>query len=302
MHDPIATARAALLALPLLAACPGGAPAGSPSADLAVSVRPLDASVGVTDASAFAIDATVPAPPPDLSVDATTPINPVSFCPVQPMDQLYPGTFPPNPYGTLTAATQCVSAMHDVIIVLGCPNNADGTPSTCQTKRADLAVAFMNAGYGTQFITSGAAVQNAFVEADTLKQLLVARGVPAASILTDTRAQHTDENIYYSTRIMEAYGWTDAIVISEDPGQLVYEATCDSNCCVALGRLTVLDFSIGCMTVAEAHYVRYPWAASVPTAECSFIENPLKAMCLKLSSRRACASNFQLPDGVDAGM
>jgi hypothetical protein len=286
-----------LLAL-LLAACHEDATiaGAAPDAAAATTTPPVgDAAIAVVEDLAAAPS------PPDLGPPDLT-INPVALCPVEPMDQLYSGPLPPNPFGALPAAGPCIAAPHDVIILLGCPNNADGTPATCQTTRADDAVKFMQAGYGDQFITSGAAVHNQYVEADTLKQLLIDRGVPATSIVAETRAQHTDENIYYSTRIMESRGWTNAIVISDTPGQLIYEATCDSNCCVDLGRLTVLDFDVGGSTVAEAHYVRYPWAAPMGTAECAQIEMPLKAMCVNLPMRQSCAANFQLPPAVDAGM
>src|SRR5262249_54541316 len=125
----------------------------------------------------------------------------VACCPTASMIDLYPGAYPNQPYDPKPPADACTPAPHHVTIALGCPNNADGTPPTCQTARADIAVALMQAGFGGRFITSGAAVQNMYVEADTLRDLLVARGVPTDSIITETMAQHTDENIYYSTKI-----------------------------------------------------------------------------------------------------
>jgi hypothetical protein len=283
----------------LLFGCSDTTPGASKTGgvDAAGGARGQDLAAGVEDLAA-PVDAA--APPVD---EAPAPINPVALCAVEPMDQLYSGGLPPNPYAPPPAASACIAAAHDVIIVLGCPNNTDGTPSTCQTKRADLAVAFMRAGFGGLFITSGAAAHNQYVEALTLKQLLVDRGVLPTNVWTDVFAMHTDENIYFSTEIMEAHGWTNAIVISEDPGQLIMTATCDSNCCVALGRLTVLGFSINGGTTAAGHYVRFPWAAPVTAAECQQIEMPLKFMCVNLSSRLACASNLQVGDPPDdAGM
>ncbi len=235
----------------------------------------------------------------DLGVDAAAAINPVTRCPVQTMDQLYSGLFPPNP-NMLPAADACVAAPHDVIIVLGCPNNSDGRPSTCQQTRADLALSFAKARYADWFITSGAAVQNQYVEGDTLKKLLVAGGIAADHVLVDARANHTDENLYYSSKIMEAHGFAAAIVISDTPGHFVFTALCDSNCCVDLGRLTVLNFSVAGKTIAAGHYVRYPFATTVSSQECSTIQAPLKAMCINLSSRLSCAGSFKL--ALDGGM
>jgi hypothetical protein len=212
------------------------------------------------------------------------------------MTDLFPGLFPPNPYDPAlpVPADACLSLEHDVIILLGCPNNADGTPATCQTKRADMAVALKDAGYGHRFITTGAAVKNAYIEAETLKQLLLAHGIPEADIYTEPLAKHTDENIYYSTKIMEAQAWESALVVSDDPGHLIMTAICDSNCCVDLGRLTVVSMTVASGSVVAGHYARYPWGADVSTAECDLIEAPFKAMCVNLATRLACKDNFQL--------
>jgi hypothetical protein len=221
-------------------------------------------------------------------------VDAVTLCPTDSMVDLYPDPWPPNPYGPKPPATACVAAAHDVIVLLGCPNNDDGTPSTCQIKRADIAVGMMNAGFGDKFITSGGAVHNAYVEADTLKTLLIERGVPAANIRTEPKAEHTDENIYYSTQIMLAEGWTSAVVVSEDRGHLVMTALCDSNCCVELGRLTLFEFPITGGPVLAGHYALYPWTPAVTTAECDQIKTPTKFMCINLPNRKACADNFQL--------
>ena len=224
----------------------------------------------------------------------TTGPNPVSLCPVPPMDQLYGGALPTNPYAAAPAAPDCIAHAHDVIIVLGCPSNEDGSPSACQTARADIAVQLMSRGYGSQFITSGGAVHNAHVEADSLEALLIERGVAKASVHTEPQAEHTDENLYFSGLIMKSKGWTNALVVSDDAGHLVMTAVCDSNCCVEAGRFTVFEFPVGNTTQKAAHYVLYPYASTVSTAECDVIRSPLKFMCTNLGGRRACANNFQL--------
>jgi hypothetical protein len=232
----------------------------------------------------------------DAGVDAGPDAGPsaATRCAVALMTDLYSGFLPTNPYAVQPMAGPC-AVPHDAIEILGCPSNTDGTPSTCQRTRADLAVDLWDAGYASNFIVSGAATHNQWVEADALAALLEQRGVPAKQIFRDLRAMHTDENLYYSDKIMEAQGWSSAIVVSEDPGQLIETALCDSNCCVDLGRLTVLTFPIGGNGAVLGHYVRYPWTQTVSTAECAQIERPIKLMCTKLSSRLSCAGNFQLP-------
>ncbi len=207
------------------------------------------------------------------------------------MDQLYPGAWPPNPYGPAVPADTCLYAAHDAIVILGCPSNADGTPSDCQIRRADMAAALRR--YADRFIVSGAAAHNQYVEADALQALLVQRGVPAENILLERKARHTDENIYYSSRIMQAEGWQSALVISDDPGHLVFTALCDSNCCVDLGRLTVIELPDRSKV---GHYVLYPPGARVSGAECAQIETSTKYMCTNMADRMACAANFRLRD------
>ncbi|MFT3770122.1 MAG: ATP-binding protein [Minicystis sp.] len=203
------------------------------------------------------------------------PMLPVTSCPTGSMVDLYPDPWPPDPYGPKPAATPCVAARHDVIIVLGCPNDADGKPSSCQIQRADIAVSLRDAGFGDRFITTGGAVHNAWVEADTLRDLLIERGVAASDVFTDSKAEHTDENIYYATQIMKAQGFTNALVVSEDPGHLVMTGLCDSNCCVDLGRLTVFAFPLpGGKTVLAGHYALYPWTPEVTKAECDRDRDP----------------------------
>ncbi|MGZ6143839.1 MAG: YdcF family protein [Myxococcales bacterium] len=207
-------------------------------------------------------------------------------CEVPPMDQLYAGDFPPNPYAAATPAAPCMTQPHDAVIVLGCPSNADGSASDCQVRRADIAVR-LNA---PSFIVSGAAAHNAFVEADALAALLTARGIAAGRIFREPRAMHTDENIYWSSRIMQKQGWQSALVVS-DPGHLIFTALCDSNCCVNLGRLTVVELPDG---TKVGHYVLYPEASTVLPAECAQIELPDKFMCTNRAQRLACADDFQL--------
>ncbi len=216
-------------------------------------------------------------------------------CVIPSMLDLYPDVGIPKPFEPGPAAPSCVASAHDVVIVLGCPSNDDGTPSSCQTSRADIAIGLAHAGYGSRFITSGAAVHNAFVEADALKSLLVARGVASDDVTVENRAQHTDENLYFATKIMQARSWMTALVVSDTPSHLVLTATCDSNCCVDLGRLTVFDFPFDGGTVKAGHYALYPLGTEVSAAECAHIEEPSKLMCIALAGRLACKDAFKLP-------
>jgi len=232
-----------------------------------------------------------------VEVDTTEPLPAVLTCPVGSMDTLYVGALPPNPYGAWPAAPDCVKGYHDVIIVLGCPSNDNGSPANCQTGRVDIAMRLQAAGYGDRFIVSGGAVHNQWVEAEALRALLLSRGVANDRIWLEPQAEHTDENIYFSTQIMKAQGWRSALVVSNDPGHLMMTALCDSNCCVELGRLTLFAMPVtGGLFPNDnvGHYVLIPPAQPSTDAECTTIQGPIKFMCTNLASRRACKDDFKL--------
>jgi hypothetical protein len=222
----------------------------------------------------------------------------VATCAVPTMEKLYRGPFAMNPYVSPKRASACLLAEHDAIIILGCPNDNNGKPSHCQKTRVDLAIKFSKSGFGRRFIVTGASVHSPGVEAESMRALLIERGIAASAIIVEPRARHTDENIYYSSRIMEDAGWVTALVVSGNPGQLFYNALCDANCCVKKGRLTVVGFPTngpnGRKLAWVGHYVRYPRAAMVTDAECGAIKKPLKFMCEKLASRAACAGRLNL--------
>ncbi len=218
-----------------------------------------------------------------------------AYCPVASMTDLYDGVLPPNPYAAWPTADPCLASEHDVIVILGCPNEEDGSVAPCQRERVEMALALRDAGYAQRFITTGAAVHTPYVEAHTLRDLLLEAGVDSSDIFIDPLAEHTDENIYYSSRIMQAQGWQSALVVSEDPGHLMMTAVCDANCCVELGRLTLTEVPLAHGTMKVGHYALYPWSAAVTAAECAEIEPLWKGMCVNLGSRRACRDNFMLP-------
>ncbi|HRE88895.1 MAG TPA: YdcF family protein [Myxococcota bacterium] len=218
---------------------------------------------------------------------------PVTACPTPTLLDSFPPPFPPSPFGEWPHADACLSQRHDVILVLGCPSKDDGSPSSCQERRAELADFLYEAGLAEHLIVSGAAVHTPHVEADALAALLIGRGIPEAAILKEPLARHTDENLYYGTRLMESRGWTSAIVVSDEPGHLVYTALCDANCCVELGRLTLWSFDVGRNgRVNAGHYALTPPGLGATEAECRHLSDLL--LCTNLDDRLACRDDFRL--------
>ena len=223
------------------------------------------------------------------------PAEPGASCELPALDTLFPPGSLPNPYQDWTPAPECLDTHHDVIVVLGCPSRDDGQPSECQRRRVELALRFAGAGYGENFITTGGAVANETVEAESLRDLLVTGGIHSDRIHLEPLAEHTDENLYYASQIMREQAWTRALVVS-DRDHLVFVAICDANCCVNLGRLWTFSFNIGDELAPAATYQLFPGPPPVRESECNTRIPPMNLMCLNLDSRRACADNFQLEE------
>lgn len=105
-----------------------------------------------------------------------------------------------------------------VTIVPGCPTEADGRLSFCLWRRVIWASLLYEEGRAERFITSGSAVYNRYTEAEALKTGMVALGVPADLILTETQALHTDENMGYSLLIAQELG-VQRLAVASDRNQ-----------------------------------------------------------------------------------
>jgi len=238
----------------------------------------------------------------DVAADTQTDTGPpvddrpnAATCVVPSLIADYVSPLPPSPYAAWQAADSCLLGRHDVIIIFGCPSRDDGGFSTCQRERVRLAMLFYEARLAPRFIVTGGAVHTEHVEAEALAALLRERGIASQDIYLEPQAQHTDENLYYSTRIMEENGWTSAVVVSEDPGHLLMTGLCDSNCCVDLGRMTLRQFEVAQgLFVKAGHYVLNAFSTPNTPEECQHITNRL--LCLTQSGRKACRANFQLTD------
>lgn len=136
-------------------------------------------------------------------------------------------------------------------------------------------------------------MHNPYVEAEALRDLLAEAGVPAGAITLEPLAEHTDENLYYSSVLMVGLGFDSAMVVS-DPEHLMYTATCDANCCVDLGRLTPLAFPTATGTAKVGSYILTPPSLDVTAAECRQLERTTLFLCTQLDSRLACADDFGL--------
>lgn len=108
-----------------------------------------------------------------------------------------------------TAASQ-----FDALIVLGCPADPDGNPSSEQRERVMEAVREFRSGHAGVIIVSGGPTIGTRVEADAMARVALDAGVPPDRLIEERQSLNTLQNIFYSQRIMQRKNWTTVEVIS----------------------------------------------------------------------------------------
>jgi hypothetical protein len=105
----------------------------------------------------------------------------------------------------------------DAVIVPGLPFN-DGKWDTLVKTRIMWAVYLYQKGITKNIIFSGNAVYTPYMEGKAMAIYARALGVDAAHIFTDTLAEHSTENVYYSYEIAKANGFKN-VALATDPFQ-----------------------------------------------------------------------------------
>jgi uncharacterized SAM-binding protein YcdF (DUF218 family) len=80
-------------------------------------------------------------------------------------------------------------------------------------ERVREAVELYRAGYARHVVMSSGYV-GAFREAEVMRDLAMAHGVPSEAIVLETRAANTYENVVFVHRILGDRGWTDILLVS----------------------------------------------------------------------------------------
>lgn len=110
-----------------------------------------------------------------------------------------------------TEPNECLSkARHkkpyDVIIVPGYPSDS-GKINIVLSERIRWAAYLYRNGYTKNIIFSGAAVYTPYVESKVMKLYALQLGLPDAILFTETKAEHTTENLYYSCLMAQELGF-----------------------------------------------------------------------------------------------
>lgn len=107
----------------------------------------------------------------------------------------------------------------DAIIVPGVPYQ-DSLTSGVLKMRVFWAKHLYDSGFAKHIIFSGAAVYSPYVEARAMKIMADSLGIPAHFIFCETKAEHSTENVYYSTKLAQSLGF-QKIALATDPFQSV---------------------------------------------------------------------------------
>jgi uncharacterized SAM-binding protein YcdF (DUF218 family) len=73
-------------------------------------------------------------------------------------------------------------------------------------------------GLAKNIITSGSSVYTPYVEAKIMAEYLVAMGVPRDKIITEEKAEHSTENLWYGWKLAKKRGFT-SVALATDPFQ-----------------------------------------------------------------------------------
>ena len=107
-------------------------------------------------------------------------------------------------------------APYDAIIVPGYPYK-DGWHQIMRD-RVYWSVYLWKKGVTKHIIYSGGAVYTPYIESVIMKQYAVKLGVPEGLIFTETRAEHSTENLYYSHQLTTKRGF-NTVALATDPVQ-----------------------------------------------------------------------------------
>jgi uncharacterized SAM-binding protein YcdF (DUF218 family)/glycosyltransferase involved in cell wall biosynthesis len=101
----------------------------------------------------------------------------------------------------------------DAIVVFAGGVGETGKAGGGAQERLNEAVELYRAGHAGHLVLSSGYVYS-FKEAEVMRDLAVAQGVPARAIALEERATNTYENVRFSDQILRAHGWRSILLVS----------------------------------------------------------------------------------------
>ncbi len=116
------------------------------------------------------------------------------------------------------------AARADVIIVLGSAVWPGGRPSPSLYARTQHAIALYREGYSANLILCGGLGQYPPTEAEAMRKMAQAAGVPSDALILDEASHSTEESLANARALMQVRGWRTALIVS-DPFHLLRAET-----------------------------------------------------------------------------
>jgi hypothetical protein len=106
---------------------------------------------------------------------------------------------------------------YDVVIVPGVPYEGEATTSVMKM-RLFWAKQLYDSGITKNIIFSGSSVYSPYIEGVVMKIMADSLGIPAGHLFSETKAEHSTENVYYSWKMAKGLGF-QKIALATDPFQ-----------------------------------------------------------------------------------
>ncbi len=109
---------------------------------------------------------------------------------------------------------------YDAIIVPGFPCDGEKWSLTVKMRLVWAKYLYDN-GFANNIIVSGSSVYTKYNEAEVMAIYAEAMGIPCENIYTETTAEHSTENVFYSMKLAHALNF-EKIAVATDPFQMTF--------------------------------------------------------------------------------
>ncbi|MBI2236333.1 MAG: YdcF family protein [Magnetospirillum sp.] len=103
----------------------------------------------------------------------------------------------------------------DAAVVLGALLRPDGSPSPAMLRRIGHAVRLFEGGRAANLLMSGGPVGHPTPEAEAMRALALAAGIPAERIAVEVGSRNTIQNARLSRPILAERGWNRVLVVTD---------------------------------------------------------------------------------------
>lgn len=104
---------------------------------------------------------------------------------------------------------------YDIAIILGAALGDDGRPRPALLRRVAHGVALHRQGVVPRLLMAGGQVRGPVPESWVMRDLALAAGLAAESVLVEDSSQDTVDNVRLSLSLLAGSGWTRLLVVSD---------------------------------------------------------------------------------------